>query len=123
MEVPCRWRGSAIEVPLNSVEVPLKCKHPTANSHSHRPSPANSPTIHSTLVQNRTFLQSREKTDPFFLPKEGSREVPGKSMRLLHKYYISLSIHLDLGKFVVRLNTHMKEVLSKTWKDLSLLLF
>ena len=50
---------SAIEVLLkcrwSAIEVPLKCQQPTANSHSHRPSPANSPIIHSRLVQKRTF--------------------------------------------------------------------
>ena len=43
------------------MEVPLKCHWSavgvkTANSHSHRPSLANSPTIHSRLAQNLIFL-------------------------------------------------------------------
>ena len=62
--LPWKCHGSAIEVPWkchgSAVEVLLKCRWSafevqTANSHSHRPSPANSPTVHSRLVQNRTF--------------------------------------------------------------------
>ena len=54
LEVPWKCHGNAVEVALkwrwSAIEVPLKCKQPTANGQSHRPSPCNSPTIHSRLV-------------------------------------------------------------------------
>ena len=74
IEVPWKCSGSIMEVPWkchwSAVEVLLKCKYPTANSQSHTPSPANFPTIHSRLVQNRAFYQSRgEKPFPPFVFK------------------------------------------------------
>ena len=62
---------SVVELPLkcdwSAFEVPLKCKQPSAISHSQRPSPANSPTIHSSVHFNT--LQEGKKTGhphPFF---------------------------------------------------------
>ena len=56
-----------------ATKVPWKCccsvvEVKTANSHSHRPSPANSPTIHSRLVQNCAFYLhwERKKHTPFY---------------------------------------------------------
>ena len=53
-------------VPLRAIEVR---KQPTATSHSHRLSPAYSPTIHSMLVQNRAFTQPLNKNASIFLKK------------------------------------------------------
>ena len=50
----------------SAIEGPWKCKHPTDNSHSHRPSTSISPTIHTRLVENRTFNNLRKYLDPPF---------------------------------------------------------
>ena len=53
VEVALKCRGSAIEVLLKYRWTAVEVQ--TANSHNHRPSPANSPTIHSRLVQKHAF--------------------------------------------------------------------
>ena len=96
----CHW---------SSVEMPLKChwsafEVPTANSHSDRPSPANSPIIHSRLVQNCTFKQSKKnsknhKTLPFY-HHIGCQCVGVVFTKIFHYYYCQVLPQLKFLSFV-----------------------
>ena len=73
VEVSLKWRWNTIEVQMrfcwSAVEVL------TDNSHCHRPHPANSPIIHSKLVQNL-----EEKNGPTFWLKIVSSQANIKNM-------------------------------------------
>ena len=113
VEVPlmCRWsafegplkcRWSAVEVLLkgrwSAIEVPLKCQQPKANSHSHWPSPANSPIKLSTVGWSKTarFNNLVEKNGPPFLvfdkghPPVQTWDMEKKTVSVLAHYFLLL---------------------------------
>ena len=53
IEVPGKCCGCVVKVQLKCPRIVIEVQ--IANSHSHKTSPANSPTIHSKLVPNRAF--------------------------------------------------------------------
>ena len=59
----------ALKCRLSDIEVPRKCQQPTANSQSHRPSPANS-TITSRKGGGFNQIFSLKKTDALFYLKK-----------------------------------------------------